>query len=140
MWLPLRTDLPAEPRTPGRVRRLLTEWLHRGGCATDTADDLVLAVNEAVSNCVEHAYLPGQGGTVAVDAVAVGCEHGGSHAVVTVTDTGRWRAAPADTGFRGRGLAMVEATVQQILIGRTVGGGTQVRMTSHSCAPLLEIR
>lgn len=133
MWLPLRTDLPAEPRTPRRVRQLLSEWLNRGGCAAETAEDLVLAVNEAVSNCVEHAYPPGRGGTVAVDAVAVGCDQGGSHAIVTVTDTGSWRKAPHDPGFRGRGLAMMEATVQELHIGHPAQGGTQVRMTSHSC-------
>ena len=133
MWLPFQTDLPAEPRTPGRVRRLLSEWLNRGGCASETVDDLVLAVNEAVSNCVEHAYPPGHGGTVAVDAVAVCCDQGGSHAVVTVTDSGRWRAEPDDPGFRGRGLAMMEATVHELRIGRTAEGGTQVRMTSYPC-------
>lgn len=133
MWLPFRTDLPAEPRTPGRVRRLLSEWLHRGGCATETVEDLVLAVNEAVSNCVEHAYPPGAEGTVAVSAVAVGCEHGGSHAVVTVTDSGRWRPEVGDPGFRGRGLATMQATVHELHIGRTAEGGTQVRMTSHPC-------
>jgi hypothetical protein len=53
---PLHLHLPVHPGTPGEVRRQLRRWLEVLGWPREHADDLLLAVDEAVSNAVEHAY------------------------------------------------------------------------------------
>ena len=49
---------PAHPRHLARIRSEVRRWLGPLALAGDNEDDLVLAVSEAVSNSVEHAYGP----------------------------------------------------------------------------------
>jgi hypothetical protein len=51
-----RLRVPAADRTPRRVRGELRQWLAALGWPEEQAQDAVLAVDEAVSNAVEHAY------------------------------------------------------------------------------------
>ena len=52
----LLIDDEATPRRLSDVRHRLAAWLHANGISEPLADDIVLVVNEACSNCVEHAY------------------------------------------------------------------------------------
>jgi serine/threonine-protein kinase RsbW len=121
--------LPAVSTTTRRVRRRLRAWLSGWGWAEDGLDDIVMAVDEAVSNVVEHAYrLEPAPGDVRVHARIAGGP-GGRRAVVAVTDRGRWRPVPSDPGHRGRGLPMMDAFTASLRIERGTGG-TAVTMTS----------
>ncbi|HEX2075930.1 MAG TPA: SpoIIE family protein phosphatase [Geodermatophilus sp.] len=102
---PLRLDLSAEPHQLLRVRRAMARWAGDVAVDADRGDDLQLAVGEAVANAVEHAYRSsGERGRVSLEVSAD--PDGGL--TVTVGDTGRWRPAPADPGFRGRGLQIID--------------------------------
>jgi anti-sigma regulatory factor (Ser/Thr protein kinase) len=97
---PLSEWLPADPARLSAVRRGVSAWASATGLPAELAEDLQLALGEALANAVEHAYKNGASG---------GCEYrvarardGGLH--VEVVDTGTWRPPPADRGFRGRGL------------------------------------
>ncbi len=121
---PLHERLPADPARLARVRRTVTAWTTAAGLPPDTVDDLQLALGEALANAVEHAYpRPGRAGE---------CEYSlerdadGSVAV-RVRDDGTWRPAPADRGFRGRGIELISALGTDVSIGPAEGEGTEVR-------------
>ncbi|MGW6441707.1 SpoIIE family protein phosphatase [Lentzea sp. NPDC055074] len=100
---PLHLRVPADPGELAPLRRTAMAWARLAGLSEDAAYDLELALGEAASNVVDHAY-PGGGGTV--DSTLESTGHG---VRVTVTDHGTWRPPPADKGHRGRGLNMIRA-------------------------------
>lgn len=126
----LHVELPAEPGAAARSRRATGRWLAslcglEAPC--DAAADLVLAVNEAVSNCIEHAYRDGAPGTVILRAHTThsggpGCA--GFRVTVQISDHGGWRAPPTDPGHRGRGLAMMRACAEDVVVDRGPSGTT----------------
>ncbi|MFD9732872.1 ATP-binding protein [Umezawaea sp. NPDC059074] len=113
------------------LRKALDAWLVALGVDDDAAYDLVVAVNEAVSNSVEHAYPPDVDGTVRVGADV---EPDGT-VVVVVADDGRWRVPPTTLSDRGRGLLLMRENVDQVVVERAAGG-TTVRL----CRSLLARR
>lgn len=134
----LHVELPAEPASAARSRRATREWLASlCGVNTlcDTGEDIVLAVNEAVSNGIEHAY-PGGAGTVTLDGrvretgrrapdeAGYGAE---LEICIEVADHGSWRAPSGDPGYRGRGLQMAEAVVDELDVDHGPDG-TVVRL------------
>jgi anti-sigma regulatory factor (Ser/Thr protein kinase) len=131
---PLHQRLPVDPRTPARARRLLRQWLDSGNWPINASDDLVLAVNEAITNAVEHAFpADHRGGGIELDAHAEAGDDRARRVVVTVTDDGHWRPRPGDAGFRGRGLDMIRALVESVTVSPTASG-TRVTMTSDPSA------
>ena len=102
----LRTRWPANPDTLAAMRPLLRRWLRRWGAAEDEIYDIMVAVQEASANAVEHAYAPG---TATFDVEA---EHDEGVITVVIRDRGRWRA-PRGTN-RGRGLSMMRALMESV--------------------------
>ena len=96
---------PARASQLGVVRRLLTAWLEAAGTPPDDIAPTVLAVSEAASNAIEHAYGPSEG-WFELDASLVPVEAGrpGPLLTVTVRDGGRWRNKPPGEGGLGIGL------------------------------------
>jgi anti-sigma regulatory factor (Ser/Thr protein kinase) len=135
---PLRLHLPAHPGTPGDVRRQLRPWLETLGWPREQAEDLLLAVDEAVSNAVEHAYPapasalthPDERGVelCVSDTTATDDTH---RAIVTVTDRGQWKPRAVSPSSRGRGLQMMRALTEYLDVTAT-GSGTRVKMISRA--------
>jgi len=126
-WSELVSAVPAAiPALRHSVRR----WLHAAQWPADEALDLVLAVNEAVTNVVEHAYPPGKACTVVATADEVPLAGGLRRVLIVIADRGRWRPAPADPGDRGRGIPMISAIAQSLHIERSARG-TRVTITSR---------
>ncbi|MQA09813.1 MAG: SpoIIE family protein phosphatase [Pseudonocardiaceae bacterium] len=119
----LDLELPADPAQLPRIRQDFAQWLHSVGCPAGPADRLVLALNEAVTNAVEHAYSGLPADTVRV----VGEVEQDRSIRVTVSDHGRWQVPGAEEPFRGRGLLMMQESVDRMTIER-VSGGTTVRL------------
>jgi serine/threonine-protein kinase RsbW len=124
--------LAADWISPSVVRDRVRTWLRANHWAPANMDDLVLAVNEAVSNSIEHGYQvgpddpPGQD-TVAVTATIRRAADGSRHVEVTVRDTGVWR--PPDEGghsTRGQGLRLMRACVEHLSVEGGDGGTTVV--------------
>jgi anti-sigma regulatory factor (Ser/Thr protein kinase) len=114
-------EFPAQSGRLAGLRRSFEDWLLATGVAEDDAYDLVVAVNEAASNAVEHAYpRDGEDGQVCVNAVVA---HDGA-VVVVVSDSGRWRVPPAALSSRGRGLLLMRENVDEVLIDRGESGTT----------------
>lgn len=135
---PLRLHLPVHPSTPGEVRRQLWRWLEVLRWPREDAEDLLLAVDEAVSNAVEHAYngpIParthrdGLGVELCVsDTTTTDDTH---RVVVSVTDHGWWKPRAVSPGSRGRGLQMMRALTHCLEVTAT-GSGTRVKMISRA--------
>jgi anti-sigma regulatory factor (Ser/Thr protein kinase) len=104
------------------LRRSIAEWASRAGATPDDCEDIVLAVNEAAANAMEHAYGPGDA-RVEVEAARTGA----GAVEVRVRDFGRWRAGrPNDGG--GRGLTLIRNLMDDVTVD-TTPGGTTVHMT-----------
>jgi len=119
----LLIDDEATPRRLSDVRHRLAEWLHANGIGGPLADDIVLVVNEACSNCVEHAYRGTHPERMRIEAQARG-----DHVQVCVTDSGSWKTPPADPGTRGRGLLLMRTVSDHVEVEGT-DEGTTVQMT-----------
>jgi anti-anti-sigma factor len=126
---PVHETLPADPARLRGVRRTVSAWTRAAGLDEDSVDDLQLALGEALANAVEHAYAT-RGGEGR-------CEYrlertAGGSIEVCVRDEGVWRPAPADRGYRGRGLELISALAAEVEVTRTpddsgvAGSGTTV--------------
>ncbi|MCE6994658.1 ATP-binding protein [Saccharothrix sp. S26] len=113
-------EFPAQAGQLAAVRARLDAWLAAEGLSEDDRYDLLLAVNEAASNAVEHAYGPDQHGLVHIEAQA---RPDGSVRVV-VTDHGGWRVPPPTLSARGRGLLLMRENVDEVLVDRGANGTT----------------
>ena len=116
-------DAVADPQTAAQIRREFSDWLGRHFTLEATkASDMVLAVNEAMANAAEFAYVmverPG--------AMHVLASYDGTAATltVTVTDEGAWRSAdPATTDLkRGRGIPLMQALADHATVDSTAAG------------------
>lgn len=132
--------LPIAPQSVRTARAHLREWLEfldwpqPGGY-----DLLLLAVNEAVSNAVEHS------GDVAdsigpieqvVDIIAaVEVTATTRQLRIRVRDHGRWREPPTDPGHRGYGMRLMFELAEQVSIHRGPIG-TEITLLSTTVDPL----
>jgi anti-sigma regulatory factor (Ser/Thr protein kinase) len=152
VW-PLRLRLSADTIAPSLARDQLRHWLMRLGWPPGQREDIVLAVSEAVSNSVEHAYPtdqpadhPGAWIEMHATTTTVGSgpgnpegepAHGadGQRQVrVIVRDHGRWRPIPTERENRRRGFPIMRACMDSVTIepltddGRPAG--TRVTLVS----------
>ncbi|MET0135986.1 MAG: ATP-binding protein [Kibdelosporangium sp.] len=116
-------SMPAAAQELPGARAELRRWAREVQFAVDQMDDVVLAVDEAVANAVEHAY-PRQGGRLGVVTVFAGRALGGAEAYVVVSDTGHWRPPADDPGFRGRGVSMMKALADRFDLHHDESGTT----------------
>lgn len=118
---PLWLTVPARPGQLPGLRRALREWMVQAGIGDNDANAVQIAVGEATGNAVEHAYVGDEGGLVRLTArVDDGL------LAVEVIDSGRWRPPPDGEGYdnRGRGIALMKATMDQVHIRRHDDGTT----------------
>jgi anti-sigma regulatory factor (Ser/Thr protein kinase) len=108
------------------LRLLLRRWLRAQGATDLEVEDITIAVQEACTNAVEHAYGPGQA-TFELEAT-----YAEGSVRIAVRDAGRWRA-PRGTN-RGRGLPIMQRLMDvvdihqtdegtEVVLERRVGGG-----------------
>lgn len=121
----LRLELPADPGVLSGARRLLRRWLRERGAAEPALSELALAVNEACANAIEHAYNPGPASFLLEARIEGETEPEASTAVITVTDTGRWRSPRGEN--RGRGLTIIETATDDFTVD-TSPAGTRIQM------------
>ncbi|WP_237774380.1 ATP-binding protein [Actinosynnema sp. ALI-1.44] len=98
--------VPATPAKLAILRACVRDWTQDIGLTAERSDDVVLVVDEAIANAVEHAYADDQTGAVVVFAAQ---DRDASVVRVVVSDDGTWRRPAADPGFRGRGLSLMRA-------------------------------
>jgi anti-sigma regulatory factor (Ser/Thr protein kinase) len=119
----LRIEVPATADRLVQIRHRLLAWIEPIGVPDAVAADIVLAVNEACTNSVEHAYRDSNDGVIEVEASL----KDGS-IIVCVSDHGSWLTPSGQPTTRGRGLPIIEATSENLELFRSEAG-TTVRIT-----------
>jgi anti-sigma regulatory factor (Ser/Thr protein kinase) len=101
------------------IRHELAAWMQAAELPDERIADIVLAVNEACANSIEHGYRGRTPGRVRVDG-----ENDGARVHLTVVDTGSWKPNAADPGARGRGLLLIRAVSDWLEMECTPSGTT----------------
>jgi len=117
--VPLRIESDATADKLAGIRHRLTGWLRAADVPDELAADIVLVVNEACTNSVEHAYRGHSGGTMLLEVEAV---EGEVH--VRVGDSGSWKKPAANPGNSGRGLVLIRAISDSVKLDSTPAGTT----------------
>src|SRR4051812_34016133 len=132
----IRLTIPAKPEyiTLGRLALTGIARLRAEPLAQDVLGDLKLALTEACTNSVRHAYADGEG------SVEILYELYGDRLVVEVSDRGEGFEAPADPGSAldqeelsegGLGIAIIEALADEFEVGAGPGGGSRLRFVKR---------
>lgn len=111
---PLEVVVPAVPETLKEIRVAMRRWLKAVGASPAATTDLLVAVGEASTNVVEHAYGPAGG------ALTVRLELHDHQVIGTVADHGSWRS-PRGTN-RGRGLVLMRRCSDHVEVRRDDDG------------------
>ncbi len=115
----LDLQLPADPKALAEIRLILRRWLRHHGAGDSQTQEITLAVSEACTNAIEHAYSP------APAQFTLTARSEGDELVFVVTDAGSWRA-PRGTD-RGRGLTIMRAAMDEVDVN-TSDTGTEIVM------------
>jgi len=111
--------LPADPKILVEIRHLLRRWLRHHGANDAETLEITLAVSEACTNAIEHAYSPAP----AEFTLSASADNG--RFTFTISDTGRWR--PPQGQDRGRGLTIIRAAMDDVDVN-TSDTGTEIVM------------
>jgi serine/threonine-protein kinase RsbW/stage II sporulation protein AB (anti-sigma F factor) len=124
---PVRTGhwgAPAHRDEIRELRRQVARFAAVAGMPDDDLAELQVAVSEALSNAVLHAYGDRDpGGDVSVDAEVVADE-----LLVRVRDHGTGMASRPDSPATGLGLSIIARLCKRHSISRCDDGGTEVGM------------
>jgi anti-anti-sigma factor len=100
------------------ARSALAAWLEPGGVDGGDVDDVLIAVNEACMNAVEHSGASAD--------IELSASLDGARLVIEVRDHGSWHE-PVPTGDRGHGLGLMRTLMDVVEVDHG-GDGTRVRM------------
>jgi serine/threonine-protein kinase RsbW len=115
---------PARATSVGAVRAGLARFARTLGLPVATSDAIALAVSEAATNVVVHAYRErDEEGTIEVTAAVAADE-----LWVIVTDTGHGLRPRPDSPGLGLGLAIIAQIADGVDLARPAAGGLELRM------------
>ena len=106
----LDLELPASLSSLRTARHTFAGWLSQLDPISQDQDTLQLAVGEIVGNAIEHAYPPGQPGSVRLQAV-LGAD---GQLECRIGDRGSWQVPDPAVSGRGSGLMLVGRMVDQM--------------------------
>lgn len=123
--------LAAEASTLSTMRHDARAWLETIGVADGCVSDVLLVLNEACANVVDHAYVDEPAGTyTATMTVAATGE-----LLVEVSDHGSWRSPGVHSAGRGRGTALIEAMTTSVRRRSDTSGTTFSLLVDVTFAP-----
>ncbi len=116
-WLDV--TVPATAHNATALRGTFRHWVD-SILADDAADDLTLAVYEALANAAEHAFTAHSApGSIWLHAVVAD-----GQITITVTDNGTWRRPTNSGGYRGRGLPLIHRLTSEAHVAPSPYGTT----------------
>ena len=130
----VRLVIPAKPEYITLGRLALTGISRLRPFSEETLGDLKLALTEACTNSVRHAYAGGDG------VVEIVYELHSDKLVVEVSDQGEGFEPPAEPSTAleseelsegGLGIAIIEALADEFEIGESAGGGSRLRFVKN---------
>lgn len=128
----LTVEVPAEAHQLPGLRDRLSNWLTVVDCPDEMADRLVLAMNEAATNSIVHAYQDMPAGSVRLRAEV---ERDRSIRVM-VSDDGHWRPAVPGERPGGRGVLMMQECADRVRIDRREDGTTVTLEVQYHALPV----
>lgn len=118
----LNESYPAVAGSIPHARLAVTRFATRSGIVGERLEEIRLAVTEAVTNAVRHAY-PQRAGSFHVTAAVAGNE-----LWVLVADEGSGYQTPSQDPGLGLGLTLIAELSEEYVITQRASGGTEVRM------------
>ncbi|HET9073731.1 MAG TPA: ATP-binding protein [Solirubrobacteraceae bacterium] len=115
---------PAEAASVRRARETVAELAQAHAAAPDRVDDIRLAVSEAATNVVMHAYQEHESGAHFRLLALVG----GAELLVIIDDEGCGLSSPARTPGLGMGLKLMRELAEQALFLTRDHGGSAVQL------------
>jgi serine/threonine-protein kinase RsbW len=129
-------DIPARPEYVVLCRLALAGLLRDRGFSDDAVDDLKLAITEACTNSIRHAYPAEDGG---VGQVHISYEVLADRVVLVVQDQGggfhnddqpsRFEDGTLWPSEGGMGMSIIQAVVDDFRLEQPAAGGTRVVLT-----------
>jgi len=120
----VKLTLPARPENVSVIRHVLGAFAEALRLPDDLVEDLRLAVTEACTNVVRHAYPPDLPGPVEISIRPMD-----EQVSVIVADHGRGIGTSSDTTGPGLGLPLIAAIADEVELQPVPGGGSRVAMT-----------
>lgn len=120
----VKLTLPARPENVSVIRHVLGAFAEALRLSDDLVEDLRLAVTEACTNVVRHAYPADVPGPVEITIRPTE-----EVVSVVVADHGRGIGSSSDTTGPGLGLPLIAAIADEVELQPVPGGGSSVAMT-----------
>lgn len=128
---PLDRSWPAVAASVGEIRTVLADFAAAAGAGADAVAAVKLAVSEAATNAVLHAYVdhprPGD--------VHVSANHRLGALCIVVRDDGRGMVARTDSPGSGFGMSLIAHYSEHHEVQPVAAGGTALRMRFTLEAP-----
>jgi serine/threonine-protein kinase RsbW len=123
----VRLSLPARPENIPVIRHVLGAFAEALQLPPDVVEDMRLAVTEACSNVVRHAYDDGEQGPIDVLV-----RPDGDRLEVIVSDRGRGMGPSPDIEGPGLGLPLIAALAESLEVQDAPVRGNRLRMSFAS--------
>ena len=120
----LELKLPARAENVAVIRHAFGGFAEALSVGEQTLADIKLAVTEACTNVVIHAYEDGEEGDLEVDASL-----DDERLTVVIRDNGRGIVPRPDSPGLGLGLPLIATLAESLELGKDHGDHTEVRMT-----------
>jgi len=112
----LTLDLPPASSSVSVARHAVADWARDSGASVD---DMALAVSEAVSNAVTHAFKGREDGTITVRG-----RHRSGRLIVAVTDNGVGMTRDLESPGLGMGISLISKLAGDVRFDSSAGGTT----------------
>lgn len=128
----VRLSLPARPDSLGVIRHVLGAFAEALRLPPDLVEDIRLAVTEACTNVVRHAY---DGDDGPIDVVV---RPSRDRLEIVISDRGRGMAPSPDLEGPGLGLQLIAALADSVELQEAPTNGSRLKM-AFECRPRLGI-
>jgi serine/threonine-protein kinase RsbW len=126
----VRLTLPARPENVAVIRNVLGAFAEALRLPPEMVEDMRLAITEACTNVVRHAYRDGEAGPI--DVVV---RPNGDRLELIVSDRGRGTGASPDVAGPGLGLPLIAALTDSLDFRRAPSRGSRLSMSFSTGAP-----
>jgi anti-sigma regulatory factor (Ser/Thr protein kinase) len=120
----LELTLPARPESVAEIRAAVRQFAAQHGVDRDVLGSVALAVSEAATNAVIHAFVDRAPGIVRTLARA-----GHDELIVHIADDGRGMQPRVDSPGVGVGLPIIGQLARTLDIRQSGDAGTELRMS-----------
>jgi serine/threonine-protein kinase RsbW/stage II sporulation protein AB (anti-sigma F factor) len=120
----LELTLPARPESVAEIRAAVRQFAAQHGVDRDVLASVALAVSEAATNAVVHAFVDRAPGIVRTLA-----RPGHDELIVHVADDGRGMQPRVDSPGMGVGLPIIGQLARTLDIRQSGNAGTELRMS-----------